>query len=379
MNILELHDNPTAVFDTVITNMQQSGSGVYLGNNPSLSLAVQEAYGWPGVFMRFIFNKKILAYATANKVQKNEWFSLPHFNHGGLWVNQSWWEKHYNELNAAKHDEAHQIFYKLLILAIEKIPTSDTKYRCFEIELFMDDLSKVVPNAKVKRELKFGCRSEFRLLDYHLGGKVIPCLSLSSSVEEQMKAFSVGVRRKIRKSQRNGLVVKTGGSELLDDFMKVYDHNIRALGSFGMPRKFFRSLLLHYAHGLASIVVVYHNQKAVGAAILLTFLDFAENPWFATVRDYNHLYVSYALHHQMITESINAGCRTYSFGRSTRDSSVHRYKKQWGTNDETLFVNTTYKNPKISHKRFLPVQNLVRMIPNNLARKMDMQVSRHIF
>lgn len=378
MNILELHDNPTKVFDAAVASMQKSGSGVCLGNNPSLSLAVQETYGWPGIFVKFIFNNQMVACATANKVRKKSWFSLPHFNHGGLWVDQSWWEKHCNELNAGIHDDAHQIFYKLLIQAIGKITTFDYKYHC-ETELSMDDLSKVISNAKVRSKIKFGCRSEFRLLDYQCEGKVIPCLSLNSSVEDQMKAFSVGVRRKIRKSYHNQLVIKTGSSELLDDFMTVYDNNIRALGSFGLPKKFFQSLLLHYEYGLATIVVAYHDRKAVGAAILLTFMDYAENLWFATVKDYNHLYVSYALHHQMISMAIRAGCRTYSFGRSTRDSSVHHYKKQWGTYDEPLFVNSTHDGFKRGHGHFLPVQNLVRMIPNSLARRMDMQVSRHIF
>ncbi len=378
MNILNLHDNLKNVFDAAVAIMQKSEGVVCPGNNPSLSLAVQETYGWPDIFVKFTFDNKMVACATANEVRKGSWFSLPHFNHGGLWVDPLWWHKQNMNANPENVGEAHQIFYKLLIQVIEKTSITDQSYRCFKVELSMDDLSEITLNKHVESKIKFGCRSKFKLLDYHQEGKVIPNLLLQPSVEEQMNIFTVGVRRKIRKSYRNEIEVKTGGSELLGDFMKVYDHNIRALNSFGLPKKFFQSLLRSYAYGSAIVVVAYHNQKAVGASILLTFLDYAENPWFATINDYNHLYVSYALHHQMISESIKAGCRIYSFGRSTRDSSVHHYKKQWGTSDESLFVNSTNDDLRIGNRSVF-LLNLVKLIPDSLARRMDMQVSRHIF
>ena len=379
MNILKLHDNPKNVFDAAVANMQKSERVVCLGNNPSLSLAVQETYGWPGIFVKFTFDNRMVACATANEVRKGSWFSLPHFNHGGLWVDQLWWQKQSTNSDSEKIDKAHQIFYRLLIQAIRKISLTDHSYQCFEVELSMDDLSEITSNPHLESKIKFGCRSKFKLLDYQQEGKVIPYLLLQPSVEKQLDDFTVGVRRKIRKSHRNGIEVKTGGSELLDDFMKVYDHNIRALNSFGLPKKFFHSLLRSYANGLAKVMVAYHDQKAVGAAILLTFLDYAENPWFATVNDYNHLYVSYALHHQMISESIKVGCRIYSFGRSSLDSSVHQYKKQWNTFDEPLFVNSTHDLFKTSSSSFVNLKHLMKVIPDSLARRMDMHVSRHIF
>jgi hypothetical protein len=48
------------------------------------------------------------------------------------------------------------------------------------------------------------------------------------------------------------------------------------------------------------------------------------------------MYASYVLHHAMIGDGINKKCHTYSFGRSTRRSGVHRFKQQWGAKDVPL-------------------------------------------
>lgn len=180
---------------------------------------------------------------------------------------------------------------------------------------------------------------EFRqaLSDHHSPTlKTASWLCLRKQMEDQMCAFSPNLRRKISKGKRNGFVVIWGGAELLHDFWLVYARHLDKLGSVAIPERFFANLLKGYTNGQASVFLIYHNNSIAGGAFNLAYQGFYENGWFATLHKHQKHYASYVLHHAMIEHAIHLHCHTYSFGRSTTGSGVHRFKQQWGARDIPL-------------------------------------------
>ena len=55
-------------------------------------------------------------------------------------------------------------------------------------------------------------------------------LGLEVTVEEQWRVLDRKVRNQVRKAEKEGLQVESGGAELLDAFYSVLAHNMRDLG-----------------------------------------------------------------------------------------------------------------------------------------------------
>jgi hypothetical protein len=172
--------------------------------------------------------------------------------------------------------------------------------------------------------------------------------------------------------------MEVGGLELVNQFYAVYRENIHQLGSFALPVKFFQNLLEKYDFGSARIILASYQGRNVGAAVYLDFLEYAENGWFASLWKANSLYVTYALHNKMINLAIQNNCKKYSFGRSTVNSSVHYYKKQWGGTDEPLYFNSTSKTTN-SGKLYEVASPVIKKLPRTLVSVFDWPVSRFIY
>jgi hypothetical protein len=166
--------------------------------------------------------------------------------------------------------------------------------------------------------------------------KIASWLNLSDSMDKQMHAFHPNLRRKIRKGLLNGFTVEQGSNGLLNDFWHVYARHMDRLGSVALPKRFFDNLLHQYTQGNVSIFLLRYKGRVVGGSFNLAYRGFYENGWFATLQNVQGRYASYVLHQAMIGHAIKLQCHTYSFGRSTNGSGVHRFKHQWGADDVPL-------------------------------------------
>lgn len=198
--------------------------------------------------------------------------------------------------------------------------------------------------------------------------KTVNWLQLMPDIESQYLVFTSNLRRKIRKGYRNGMEVISGGIELLDRFYGVYARHIHKIGSAALPKRFFRLLLQEYNSegGNATVFIVILNKQVVGGALSLSYQGFYENGWFATQKPAQKQYASYVLHDGMIRHAIKLGCHTYSFGRSTTESGVHRFKQQWNTADYTLFW-LQVPDPLINIRKHQWLIRFWRLIPYPLS------------
>jgi hypothetical protein len=204
--------------------------------------------------------------------------------------------------------------------------------------------------------------SEFVFTD-----KVVTLLPLLPDSEDQFNQLDSNVRRKIRKCTLNKIVVKQGKTELLHDFYDIYSRNMHRLGSPALPKRWFAALLNQYRNGEVALWCAYLDNKPAGAAFMLEYQGFYEACWVSTLQENNRLYTSYGLYWEMIRYAAEHQGRHFSFGRSTADSGVHRFKQQWGGIDMPLFWNYSHPQKQNVRKSTL-LPKLWKLLPYRVAK-----------
>lgn len=360
---------------------QKSSCAVTVGNNPTLSLVFHKTWSWPLIEVAFFIEDIPVAFYSALKTIKG-WVSLPHSSFGSLWVNSVVLREILlgDDMDGDFDEEIirayfYHFFYD--VLSSNDLPQKNILRA--RVDLGSEDF-KIHSGEPLHSDkpLLFECRCFHRLSSHYKENKTVSILQLQPTFDLQQNCFSPSVRRKIRKAKKNGIEIEVGGGELCDAFYEVYRKNIHRLGSFGLPKRFFIRLFTIYNRGMAKIIIARINGRIVGSAIILTYLGFAENPWFATLKEANKLYVSYLLHNTMIELAIEERCTEYSLGRSTTNGTHHHYKKQWGTTDKQLFFNYPYPVNDFTEKHSY-LKQIIKRVPICFSKPFDEFVSRRIY
>ncbi|HPT14090.1 MAG TPA: GNAT family N-acetyltransferase [Bacteroidales bacterium] len=233
-------------------------------------------------------------------------------------------------------------------------------------------LSAAIAEQSIMVIKQRGYSCEWRLTaqasQYCITSKVSSIIRLSPTEQSQFEKFDSNLRRKIRKCNSNGIKVRSGSAELLDDFYRVYSRRMHQLGSPVLAKSWFSNLLQYYKNGEASIWCAYFEDQPAGAAFVLGYQGFYEACWFATLKQYNRLYVAYGLTWAMLRHAIKHSGSIFSLGRSSLGSSVHYYKQQWGIEDVPLYWNLSH-SPGTSLKSFTFISRLWKLIPYTIATK----------
>jgi hypothetical protein len=353
--------------------MNGGGTCDNLSINPCLPIITAKTMKWRSVSLIFVVAEKPLAWFSAINTGK-EWFSLPHFNNGAYWFNPGALPSAIAQPGKAPIDAVR--FYQQFIAGGNWFIQPPEEDQLWEVEMEEADFLQPVRPSTASFQLKV--RHFLQLSSHNLSHKTDTQLSLQSSAALQLQAFPASVRRKIMKALRSNFHIETGGIELLHDFYTVYRNRIHGLGSFGLPYFFFEQLFQQYQHGKIQLVIARQGNKPVGSAVLMTFGSYAENPWFASVAEGNKNYVSYLLHFEMMKTAIAEGCTLYSFGYSTRGSSVHKYKQQWGGSDQTIFLSGTMPVvDKLAGKQYL--RSLIKRCPLLLSKALDHYIAQRYY
>jgi len=166
--------------------------------------------------------------------------------------------------------------------------------------------------------------------------KVRMIMPLPESSEVLFSNFKSKLRSQIRKADKNGLHFELGSQEtLLNDFYGVFAHNMRALGSPVHAKQFFVSLLKHYKSKML-ISVVYKDELAIGAGIVLVAGNKASIPWASTKAEYNRLSPNMMLYWSFLQHLSDNGISEFDFGRSSFDEGTFKFKQQWGALPQPL-------------------------------------------
>ncbi len=168
--------------------------------------------------------------------------------------------------------------------------------------------------------------------------KVLMLLDLPSDPDVLWKSIGSKRRSQVKRPEREGASVSTGGLELLDDFYAVFSRNMRDLGTPVYARALFAEILKNFPSD-TFIVVIYLNKTPVAAAFLIGHRKTIEIPWASSLREYNRLGTNMKLYWEVLKFSISQGYKIFDFGRSTIDGPTYKFKKQWGSQPKQCFWN----------------------------------------
>ncbi len=167
------------------------------------------------------------------------------------------------------------------------------------------------------------------------GHKVSLYLDLEASPDAMWRGFKDKVRNQVRKAQKNGLSVIHGGAELLDDFYKVFQVNMRALGTPVYGKKLFETVLEKLPEQ-CSILSVRQNGACLAAGITYGHGKVMELPWASSLPAFRNLCPNNLLYWEAISKACSEGYSLFDFGRSSPDSGPWRFKIQWGAKELPL-------------------------------------------
>lgn len=179
-------------------------------------------------------------------------------------------------------------------------------------------------------------RDSWELSPHVRTDKVLMQLDLPADPEVLWKGFSPKVRNQVRKGEKAGLSVESGGAELLDEFFAVYSENMRDLGSPSHHRRFFAAVLEAFADE-ATLHITRLENETVGAGLTLANGESQEIPWASSLRRHNRLCVNHVMYWHMLERACEEGFSNFRFGRSTPDSGTYHFKKQWGAQPIPLY------------------------------------------
>ena len=165
--------------------------------------------------------------------------------------------------------------------------------------------------------------------------KVAMILWLCDSAEKEWERLDRKVRNQVRKGEKNDLAVAIGGVELVDAFYAVFAHNMRDLGTPVYSQRFFVEVLTTFSQSSRAFVVT-HRGRPVAGSIVVWHRTTAEVPWASALRSSNALSANVFLYWQMLKFCVDAGLRTFDFGRSTPNEGTFLFKRQWGAEPREL-------------------------------------------
>jgi FemAB-related protein (PEP-CTERM system-associated) len=214
--------------------------------------------------------------------------------------------------------------------------------------------------------------------------KVRMLLDLPCSSDALMKSFKSKLRSQIKRPIKEGLQVKSGGAELLDEFYDVFLENMRDLGSPVHSKGMIQNVLAEFPDQ-SRIFVVYKGRKPMAVALTIGFKGIVENPWASALRSCAILSPNMLLYWGMLDYAAQNGFDRFDFGRSTPGKGTFKFKEQWGASPEPLqwynFVLsgaiTESSNGKFGRFYKVPIE-IWKRLPITATRVLGPSIRKHI-
>jgi FemAB-related protein (PEP-CTERM system-associated) len=169
-----------------------------------------------------------------------------------------------------------------------------------------------------------------------VSSKVRMVLDLPENSEELLAGFKAKLRSQVKKPGREGLTARLGGSELVDDFYRIFAENMRDLGSPVHSKTWIQTVMEAYGNR-AKVGLVYASDGSPAAGgIILLHPRTVSIPWASSLRRFNRASPNMLLYWTFLAFAADNGFARFDFGRSTPGEGTFRFKEQWGAKPEPL-------------------------------------------
>jgi serine/alanine adding enzyme len=243
------------------------------------------------------------------------------------------------------------------------------------------DLSRQLKNATIEFRNVEKITAAHLPTSFH---KVRMELELRGDSEMLWKSFGSKLRSQIRKPQKDGLISKIGGVELVDDFYKVFSFNMRDLGSPVHSKALVKAVIAEFGE-LSKLQVIYKNKLAIGAGLILCFRDTVFIPWASTVRQFNKLSPNMMLYWNFLRYAADNSFRKFDFGRASVSEGTYKFKEQWGAKPSALYwqyatrkgTQQTSVQP-LTKQKYSSLVSVWKKLPLPIANMMGPYIRKHI-
>lgn len=209
-------------------------------------------------------------------------------------------------------------------------------------------------------------------------------LELTQDPETLWRRLNAKVRNQVRKAMKSGLIILSGGQELLSDFYCIYASNMRHLGSPSHSYDFFEAVLKTFRDRVR-IYIAYQSGQAIGGGFTMIYGQTVVIPWASSLKAYNSLCVNHLMYWQIMSDACRQGFQHFDFGRASVDSGQYHFKAQWGATSAPLYWYYLSRNPADSARAATPPQSrwgwgtkIWRHLPAALTRRLGPRLIAHI-
>lgn len=164
--------------------------------------------------------------------------------------------------------------------------------------------------------------------------EVTMILALPENSELLWKQIGDKARNQVRKAQKAGLMLRWGRDQG-DDLYAIYAKNMGRLGTPVHSPKFIKEILSSLGE-LADVLTVRHEDRAIGAMLVIKHGDTWTDPMASCLAEFNKFNPNMLMYWEALRAACDAGAKSFDFGRSHKDSGTYRFKKQWGASEVAL-------------------------------------------
>ncbi len=213
--------------------------------------------------------------------------------------------------------------------------------------------------------------------------KVRMVLDLPETAEILLKSFKAKLRSQIKKPQKEGLISKIGGVELLADFYKVFAVNMRDLGSPVHSKAMIGNTLRTF-EASSRICMIYQGRTPVAGGVIIGFKGVLRNLWASSLREYGRLSPNMLLYWAMLAYACEQGFTAFDFGRSTPEEGTYKFKAQWGALPVPLYWHYFALNgkavgdPDSKKGTFDIAMRLWKKLPVPVSKILGPMIRKHI-
>ena len=166
--------------------------------------------------------------------------------------------------------------------------------------------------------------------------KITMFLDLPEDSGTLWKGFNCKVRNQVRKAEKSGVNIISGGEELLNDFYAIWTVRMRELGTPAYSKHLFQNII-RFFRGHTKIYLAKIGDIIVGGGFVYEYNGFVQIRWASTLLQHNKSCPNNLLYWSIMKDYCDKGATCFDFGRCSVDSGTYKFKKQWGSKEIPLY------------------------------------------
>jgi len=196
-----------------------------------------------------------------------------------------------------------------------------------------------------------------------------------------MAGFPAKLRSQVRRPLREGVEVRIGQDQL-GPFYSVFAEHMRDLGTPVLGRQFFESIAAMFGDSVW-FGCAWNARAPVAAGCGFRWGSEFEMTWASALRSHSRTSANMLLYTRFMERAATEGLTTFNFGRCTPGSGTHRFKQQWGGEDEKLWwyhreSDSSEATPSPDHGALSLGPKIWRHLPLAVANGLGPRIVRFI-